>query len=519
LNARPLRLFSLAVTGALLFALGRALSSQSAGAPSLTVLAKDGRRGIPIAIVGGQDFVGLDDLAQYFKFTIREEPIAITVTYNAKPILLTPDQAIVQVAGRLIALPAPPSRSGRRWLVPVDFISRALASVSDTKLDLRKPSRLLVVGDLRVPRVTVRYDALGASGRLTIDTTPRAASTATQDNNRVTIKFDVDQLDMPAQPLPAQSPQSLVQSVRLADPTTIVVDLGPRIGTVRTSTQPVDTTARLTIDIVSAPSETTPAAAPPPTAVPSPPPPALPQAQPLTELPPGFGAATPSPIRTIALDPGHGGDDDGVRSAGGAKEKDLALAVARKLRTAFETRLGVRVLLTRDDDRNTPIDDRAAIANNNKADLFLSLHANASLRRSTSGAEIFVALFDREAAAAAVLGATDRVTTFGGGSRDIELVLWDSAQVRHVERSLNFAGILESTLRDRVPLAAQPVERAPLRVLESANMPAVLVEMGYLSNAEQERQLTSDAFQSTFVQAIFDAVQRFRDALSLGVLR
>src|SRR4029077_19973566 len=93
-------------------------------------------------------------------------------------------------------------------------------------------------------------------------------------------------------------------------------------------------------------------------------------------------------IRTIAIDPGHGGDDEGARGAGGAKEKDLTLAAPRRAKGIIKTRLGIRVLLTRDDDRNGPIDERTAVANNNKADLFISLHANASMRPTTAGAAI-----------------------------------------------------------------------------------------------------------------------------------
>jgi N-acetylmuramoyl-L-alanine amidase len=78
-----------------------------------------------------------------------------------------------------------------------------------------------------------------------------------------------------------------------------------------------------------------------------------------------------------------------VRGAQGTKEKDLALAVARRVKGVIEGRLGIRVLLTRDDDRNIPLDDRTALANNNKADLFISLHANASVRRSAAGATVF----------------------------------------------------------------------------------------------------------------------------------
>jgi N-acetylmuramoyl-L-alanine amidase len=108
----------------------------------------------------------------------------------------------------------------------------------------------------------------------------------------------------------------------------------------------------------------------------------------------------------------------------------------------------------------------------------------------------------------------ERVPTFGGGSREIVLVLWDLAQTRHAEQSAAFADILEQQLHDRIPLTEHPVDRAPLRVLESANMPAVLVEIGFLSNAEQEKLLAGEAFQATFAQAILDSIVRFRDSLA-----
>ena len=113
----------------------------------------------------------------------------------------------------------------------------------------------------------------------------------------------------------------------------------------------------------------------------------------------------------------------------------------------------------------------------------------------------------------------ERLPAFGGGSRDIELVLWDLAQTRHVDQSLAFATILKEQLRDRMPLASRPVDPAPLRVLESANMPAVLLEMGFLSNSDQEKLLSGSEFQNTLVQAIFDAVVKFRDRFPTGAAR
>jgi N-acetylmuramoyl-L-alanine amidase len=478
--------------------------SQAPAAPSLTVLSKDGRRSLPIIMVTDQEFVALDDLAGSFQLAVHEEALgALTVSYKGKTIVLTPEQTLASVSGRLISLPAPPVRSGRRWLVPVEFISRALAPVYDTRLDLRKPSRLLIVGELRVPRVMVRYDPLGATGRLTIDATPRAAASVAQEAQHLSIKFDADALDVASPPLAAQSDQSLIQGVRLADPITLAVDLGPRFSTFRASTQPVDTTLRLVIDVAAAQATEQPAA--PPAAAPPQPP----------DLPPAFTSPV-SAIRTITVDPGHGGDDEGATGSGGAKEKDLTLSVARRVKAIVEGRLGIRVILTRDDDRRVPIDERTAIANNNKADLFISVHANGSMRPSTAGATIFRAAFDGTAQASALAGGVERVPTFGGGLRDIELVPWDLAQTRHIDQSTAFAGLLEQQFNGRVPLANRPADVAPLRVLESANMPAVLVEMGYLTNKDQERLLVSDPFQNAVVQSIYDAVIRFRDSLGGG---
>jgi N-acetylmuramoyl-L-alanine amidase len=505
LNARPHSFFPVAATAAFLIALAATLSSQTPQPPSLTLLSREGRRAMPLTAIGDQEFVALDDLAPAFQLTVREESLgAVTVSYKGKTIVLTPDQALASVSGRLVSLPAPPSRSGRRWLVPVEFISRALSLIYDARLDLRKPSRLLVVGDLRVPRIAVRYDPLGPAGRLTIDATPRATATVTQEAEHLTIKFDADALDVPSPPLAPPSTPGLLLGVRTVDATTLAVDLGPKFAGFRATSQPVDSTMRLVLDLVAAQSDA-PAA---PAAAPPQPPPA--------DLPPSFGQPV-SAFRTIAIDPGHGGDDDGVRSAEGAKEKDLTLAIARRVKAAIESRLGLRVLLTRDDDRSVPVDERASVANNNKADLFVSLHVNGSMRAAASGASIWVAAFDRDAAQASTGGA-ERVPAFGGGTREIELVPWDFAQTRHLDQSSAFASLLEETFHDRVPLAAHPVDRAPLRVLESANMPAVLVEVGYLTNRDQAKLIGGDAFQNGLVQALFDAIVRFRDSLP-GVTR
>jgi N-acetylmuramoyl-L-alanine amidase len=172
------------------------------------------------------------------------------------------------------------------------------------------------------------------------------------------------------------------------------------------------------------------------------------------------------------------------------------------------------VILTRDGDRGVGLDERAATANNNKAGLFLSLHLNASPVATSAGAEVVHSRVDR--------GGGDRgapeddtvvLPVFGGTTRAVDLIRWDLAQARHADTSAAFAEILAEHLRERVKMGARPRRDLPLRVLTSVNMPAVLVEMAYLSNADQEKLAQSDAYQVSVAQSILDAVLQFRTYL------
>ena len=167
------------------------------------------------------------------------------------------------------------------------------------------------------------------------------------------------------------------------------------------------------------------------------------------------------------------------------------MSVARRLRTLIESRLGLKVFLTRDDDRTMSLDDRSAFANNHRADVFLSIHANSAVRPVAQGRRSL--LPDRRARRrrGAQEGRRERTTlpALGGGNRAIDLILWETAQARYLEQSATLAGFVEQSLRARVEMSPRAVQQAPFRVLVGANMPAALVEIGYLSNADQETQL------------------------------
>ena len=498
------RLFSGSALGtaAVLACLAGAPAAQAPVSPApYTVLSRDARRPLPARSIAGQEMFALDDLATLFALTIREDTLAggITVTAGTQTIVLSPGQALASVGGRLISLPAAPVREGRAWYVPVDFVARALAPALATRVELRKASRLVIHGDIRIPRIAGRIEPLGAVARLILDVAPPTAHTVTQEGNRILIRFEADALDAT---LPASSAPELIQVIRPGDqPSVLAIEPGPKFATYRASDQPGERgTARIVVELMAQTTEAQPQAQQP-TATP-------PETPPLLELAPAGS------VRTVVIDPGHGGSETGARGRDGTLEKTVTLAVARRMKAGLEGRLGLRVILTRDGDQTVGLDERAAVANNNKADLFISLHANASVRPGVSGAEVFYLSLDDygDRAQRVARGESESLPVFSGGARPIEVVLWEMAQARYIQQSAALAQASEAALRERVPMSPRAIQQAPFRVLVGANMPAVLVEMAFISNPDQEKLLASDRFQEDLAQALVDSVVRYRDA-------
>jgi N-acetylmuramoyl-L-alanine amidase len=473
------------------------------GQAGLRILSRDGARVLPTTTLNNQEYVALEDVANAFGLALKEDRLAggITASAGQRTIIITPDQPVVSVAGRLVSLSAAPVRQANRWLVPLDFLQRAVGPVLDTRVELRRASRMVVVGDVRVPRVTVRVETTPAGASASFDVSPATPARVSSEGGRLIVNFEADALELQLPPnLP---PQEFLQAVQPGDaPSTVRLVPGPRFGVHRATTSQADaSSSRLTIDLLPAGAESPTPAAP----APAPAAPAAP-ADPLPMPTPAAG------LRTVVIDPGHGGDEHGARGPGGALEKDITLQVARRLRTMIESRLGLRVFLTRDDDRTMSLDDRSAYANSQKADVFISIHANAALRPTLSGAEVYYLSVDRaDAEARRLAESTDAVLpTLGGGTRTIDLILWETAQARYLEQSATLANLVEQSLRARVEMSPYAVQQAPFRVLVGATMPAVLVEIGYLSNPEQEQALTSANYQDQVAQSLFDALVKFR---------
>jgi N-acetylmuramoyl-L-alanine amidase len=224
---------------------------------------------------------------------------------------------------------------------------------------------------------------------------------------------------------------------------------------------------------------------------------------------------TPRPgIHTIVLDPGHGGGETGAVSASGTQEKALTLMLAEAVKSRLENRLPVRVVLTRSEDAQLPLSTRSAIANQFKADLFVSIHLNSSPGAVAGGAETyFLSAQASDARAASAAAAENRN---GGAGEDgdalygLQLLLWDLAQSRYLGESQRLANLIQQELNVELGLRDRGVKQAPFRVLMGAAMPAVLVELGFLSNPEEEKKLLQPAYRSQLAEALTRAITRYK---------
>jgi len=217
-------------------------------------------------------------------------------------------------------------------------------------------------------------------------------------------------------------------------------------------------------------------------------------------------------LRKIVLDPGHGGKDPGAIGAGGIAEKDIVLSVARKLARKLKAELGVQVVLTRQDDRFVPLEERTALANSENADLFISLHVNASLNSEASGIETYY--LDSTTDEAAIRLAARENRTSRRNISDLQFILSDMMQNMKLEDSITLAHRLQGALVGGMAKVMGEVKdlgvkKALFHVLVGARMPSVLVEMFFISNRVEERAMSQDSHQDAMVEALYEGIQKF----------
>jgi N-acetylmuramoyl-L-alanine amidase len=221
---------------------------------------------------------------------------------------------------------------------------------------------------------------------------------------------------------------------------------------------------------------------------------------------------TVSGIRKIVLDPGHGGKDPGAIGIGGVAEKDLVLSIAKKLAVKLTRELGIEVILTRKDDRYVPLEDRTATANAEDADLFISLHMNASSNLEARGLETYY--LDNTSDEASIRLAARENSTSRKNISDLQFILSDMMQNVKLEDSISLAHHLQGSLvygmsRKMSDVKDLGVKKALFYVLVGARMPSVLVEMFFITNRVEGRAMNDEGHQQAMVDALLEGIRKY----------
>lgn len=224
-------------------------------------------------------------------------------------------------------------------------------------------------------------------------------------------------------------------------------------------------------------------------------------------------------IKRIVIDPGHGGKDPGTCSPSGLKEKDIVLDVALRVAKILKEKIGCEVILTRDRDVFIPLEERTAIANAKEADLFLSIHVNAAPNHDAKGIETYVLDLTNNKDAMR-LAALENATSAKQIS-DLQSILLDLMQNSKINESLKLAGLVQEEMvgglnKKFSDVSNLGVKKAPFVVLIGAQMPAILTEIAFLSNPEEEKRLKNPAYLAEVANHISSGVTQYVESMSLA---
>ena len=223
-------------------------------------------------------------------------------------------------------------------------------------------------------------------------------------------------------------------------------------------------------------------------------------------------------IKRIVLDPGHGGKDPGA--IGFSKknfEKEVTLNIVKKVKEQLEKKLKIEVILTRDKDEFVSLQQRTKLANETQSDLFISIHCNAHRSAKASGIEVYYLSTAKTDDARAVEALENSVVyEYEGGAEavkkydDLAFILADMAQSEHLEESYRLALDLQTNLKSTTGCKDRGVKQANFYVLRGAFMPAVLIELGFISNKDEEKKLIKSSYQNKLVESICESVLDFK---------
>ncbi len=440
-------------------------------------------------MLGGREFV-VSDAARALGLTVASDPGTgvLTITGAGHQVLLGPGTAQVPVDKRIVAISGPARLVSGALYAPSDFFEKVLFPLAGAAgvWDAAKKTWTLSPGGPPPLSIEVAVVHVEPTTQVVFRLSDAARTSTALSDKGLQVRFADTKIDPPFSEKKFDDP--LVASVRFAGELALIDFREPGLSA---RAYPLTAPDRLVVEV----------------------------GRRIAPLPAPAESTAPAPIGpqvTIVVDPGHGGTETGAIGPDGLLEKDVTLEIARRIVATLPKAIACRTVLTRDSDLLLPLDDRTSIANHERADLFLSIHANSSRSASAQGSETYYLSLEASDKLAQEVASRENESNGGApgptaetGNPDLDFVLWDLAQSAHLKESSELAEALQVEMNAVTDTANRGIKQAPFRVLVGATMPAILLEVAFISNPAEEKSLKSPEFQQTVADAVARAVARF----------
>jgi N-acetylmuramoyl-L-alanine amidase len=462
----------------------------AAGRPDLELRGRSGALGrlSRVSVDDGGSYVAAERLASVLKGSWSVKGTRATLSVSGRSAQFVRDQARAVVQGQAITLDSPPRNGAVGWLIPEDFLAKGLPrlapGVTAVALGPKKPAVRAAKGS--VAFAELRYRSYPSFTRVVVETGGTLAYAVATGRQEVRVRLPRLTLEGIRS---EEIGDGLVKEVRLepvGGDAVLRVVLESAAADVKAST--LEDPYRLVLDVY----------------------------RPRESAGAGAGPSGLEPLRLIVLDAGHGGHDPGATGPSGLAEKEVVLDVAKRVARMVEEDLGVKVALTRSTDVFVPLRDRTNFANKQRADLFVSIHANAHPRAVSEGVETYflsseASDSDARQVAAVENGVVQLETPASRAKGDVlKSILWDLAQSEFQQESSSMAETVQDSMTRTLSLVNRGVKQAGFYVLGGAAMPAVLIEIGFMTNPKEEKKLATPAYREGLARAIYAGLAEYK---------
>ncbi len=485
-------------TVAVLFLLGTALLggvSGSAGPARPDAFDIKGRTGslgrlARVVVDDGAGCVSASRLAALLNGSWNVKDTKATLTVGKRSAQFTRNQRRVIVAGEPLTLDSVARIGATGWLIPEDFLTKGLSRLAPGITAAGVPVEVKAP-DVRIARTDValedlRYRSYPSFTRVVVEAKATLAYATVPGSEEIRVRLPRLVLDRVRT---EEIADGLVREVRLepeAGAAVLRVVLEAKAGEIKTTS--LQDPFRMVLDIYrqkeSAGAER--------------------------------GAPVMDPLRLIVLDAGHGGHDPGATGPSGVMEKDVVLDVTRRVSRLVQEGLGVKTALTRSTDVFIPLRERTSFASRQRADLFVSIHANAHPQAVSEGVEVFFLSSEASDSQARHTAALENgvIQLESPASRQksdlLKSILWDLAQSEFQQESSVMAETVLDSMTRSLSLVPRGVKQAGFYVLGGAPMPAILIEIGFVTNRKEERKLATPEYREAVARAIYTGLAEYK---------